>query len=278
MKWIILNGSPKNENSATLQSIKYLESTNKWHEFEYIHIIKEVKSFEKDEAKLIELCKKIESADFVLWAFPLYHLLVHSEYKRFIELINERQLQKYFKNQYTAAFSTSIHFYDHTAHNYIHGICDDFDMNFIGNLSHNMIDLTKEDKRKELQQFLSWIVYAKTEKIQTPKEYKAVSENAFEYVAEESDIQVKTTKRIVVITDAKESDKNLNQMIRKFTGTIDGKVHVENINDINGNGYCLGCCKCAFENKCVYHDKDDYRTPTLHCIRAYRWAPPFLLH
>ena len=42
----------------------------------------------------------------------------HSNYKRFIELIFERHQEQVFAGKYTASLSTSIHFYDHTTHNY----------------------------------------------------------------------------------------------------------------------------------------------------------------
>jgi multimeric flavodoxin WrbA len=53
----------------------------------------------------------------VLWAFPLYYLLVASQYKRFIELIFENNSTAAFKGKYAAVLTTSINFYDHTAHN-----------------------------------------------------------------------------------------------------------------------------------------------------------------
>jgi hypothetical protein len=55
---------------------------------------------------------------------------VHGNYKRFIELITERGVQDAFAGKYTATLSTSIHFYDHTAHNYMHAVCDDLNMKY----------------------------------------------------------------------------------------------------------------------------------------------------
>jgi hypothetical protein len=65
-------------------------------------------------------------------AFPLYFLLVPSNYKRFIELIWERGAEAAFKGKYAASLSTSIHFYDHIVHNYINAISEDLDMKFAG--------------------------------------------------------------------------------------------------------------------------------------------------
>jgi NAD(P)H-dependent FMN reductase len=73
----------------------------------------------------------VKKSDGVIWAFPLYVFLVCSQYKRFIELISERGAQKAFAGKYVTALSTSVHFFDNTAHNYIRGICDDLDMKYV---------------------------------------------------------------------------------------------------------------------------------------------------
>ena len=259
MKWVILNGSPKGATSVTMQSMKYLELTHGDHTFEYIHIVNNMKDYENKPAELIETCEKIQNADVVLWAFPLYHLLVHSSYKRFIELVSERHLERYFENKYTASFSTSIHFFDHTAHQYINGICDDFGMQYVEQLSHDMNDLTKEDKRKELQNFFKSIVYSVDHTLAFPKTYEPIMKMNKSYNATLTNPTVKTNKKITIITDAKEMDHNLNQMIQKFKSTVIGNVSIENLNTFTGNGPCLGCCKCAYDNTCVYEHKDDYR-------------------
>ena len=48
-------------------------------------------------------------------------------------------------------------------------------------------------------------------------------------------------------------------MIDKYKSYIKSSVEVINLNDVDIKGACLGCCKCAAENKCVYDDKDGYR-------------------
>jgi NAD(P)H-dependent FMN reductase len=87
MNLIVLSGSPKKDLSVTLQSIKYLEIKYPEHNFDYVHIINQVKEFEKNPSALKEMCEKVKTAKVVLWAFPVYHLLVPAHYKRFIELI-----------------------------------------------------------------------------------------------------------------------------------------------------------------------------------------------
>lgn len=81
MKIIILNASPKSEKSVTMQSIRYLEQNYKEYEFQYVHVINEIKHYEADSRKLKTLCEWIQEADAVIWAFHLYHALVHADYK-----------------------------------------------------------------------------------------------------------------------------------------------------------------------------------------------------
>ncbi|WP_315065643.1 NAD(P)H-dependent oxidoreductase [uncultured Clostridium sp.] len=259
MKIIILNGSPKLEKSVTMQSMKYLEQNYEKHEFQYVHIIKEVKGYEGDIKKLEVLCKKIQEADAVIWAFPLYHALVHSEYKRFIELVFENRLEDYFLNKYTSGFSTSIHYADIHAHNYIRAISEDLGMKYVEYLSHEMNDLTKEKGRMELKLFFENLVTYVNEGLVTGKLFNSLSKNTFEYKSGISDKFLETTKKIIIITDSAKEDINLNEMIDKYKSYIQSSVEVFNLNDLDIKGPCLGCCRCAAENKCVYDTKDGYR-------------------
>lgn len=259
MKIIILNGSPKFERSVTMQSIKYLEQNYEKHEFQYIHIIKEVKSYEEDIEKLKALCTKIQEAAVVIWAFPIYHALVHSQYKRFIELLFENKLESYFSNKYTGAFSTSIHYADIHAHNYIRAISEDLGMNYIEYLSHEMNDLTKKGARKELKIFFENLLTSVDEGLITGKLFNSSGKCSFEYKGDAANKSIDTIKKIIIITDATERDMNLNGMIDKYKSYIKNPVEVLNLNDIDIRGHCLGCCKCAAENKCVYDNKDGYR-------------------
>ena len=73
--------------------------------------------------------------------------------KRFIELIWERDKEDIFRGKYTALIAASIHFYDNTAINYMHAVCDDLDMQYTGYYSANMQDLMDVKLRGELLVF-----------------------------------------------------------------------------------------------------------------------------
>ena len=153
MKIVVLNGSPKGNISVTLQYVLFIRKKFPQHELKVFNIAQEFRKIEGEEEAFQEIIEAVKSADGVLWAFPLYILLVHSNYKRFIELIRERGVESAFKGKYTAALSTSIHFFDHTAHNYINAICDDLDMRYVGSFSADMYDLLQTKEQDKLIRF-----------------------------------------------------------------------------------------------------------------------------
>ena len=147
MKIVVLNGSPKGPVSVTMQYVEYIARKFPEHEIKIFHVAQQIHLLEKKPERFTEIVEEVRSADGVLWAFPLYILLVCSQYKRFIELISERGAGEAFRERYTAALSTSINYYDNTAHAYIHGICDDLGMKFLDSYSAHMQDLLKPDER-----------------------------------------------------------------------------------------------------------------------------------
>jgi len=90
MNILVLNGSPKGDNSVTMSYIKHLEIVFPEHDFKIRHIAQSIHRLEKDDGKFAALMNEVRQCEVVLWAFPLCFMLVHSNYKRFIELIFER--------------------------------------------------------------------------------------------------------------------------------------------------------------------------------------------
>ena len=153
MNIVVLNGSPKGDLSVTLQYVRFSERKFPQHSFQSFPVARIIRKIEQDDSTLREIIDAVKNADAVVWAFPLYFFLVCSQYKRFIELIFERRHQSAFAGKYTACLSTSIHFFDHTAHNYMHAICDDLGMHFAGSYSAAMYDLMRGKERKRLLAF-----------------------------------------------------------------------------------------------------------------------------
>ena len=108
MKIVVLNGSPKGNLSVTIQYVHFIQKKFPQHQMKIFNIAQELRKIEREDKALQEIITEVKTSDGVIWAFPLYYLLVHSNYKRFIELVSERGVQEAFKGKYTASLSTSI--------------------------------------------------------------------------------------------------------------------------------------------------------------------------
>jgi len=100
---------------------------------------------------------------------------------RFIELIGERGARPAFEGKYTAALSTSIHYYDHTAHNYVRGVCEDLGMEFVESLSLDIMDLVKEEMRDRLVTFFQHLLHSTKAQAATSQHFPPLIFSEFEY-------------------------------------------------------------------------------------------------
>lgn len=259
MKTAVLNGSPKGSLSVTLQYIRYIEKYFKNHQFDYMDISSKISAMEKKEDLFNDVLRRIDASDLIIWSVPLYVCLVPSQYKRFIELILERNAQDRFRGKAAAVVTSSIHFYDHTAHNYMRGICDDMGMVFAGAFSPDMYDLVKETERKRLLNFAS-IMFGVVE---SGRGFSRAS-NTINYAVplyipgrESPPLDVRG-KKILILADRPYGESNLGKMIERMAKNYGGAAKVRYLSDVDIKGGCLGCCECGFDYKCVYTGKDGF--------------------
>ena len=259
MKIAVLNGSPKGMTSVTMQYVHYIQKEFPQHELKFINISQRIKKIESDESAFQEILDEVKGSDGVLWASPVYFFLVPSNYKRFIELIFERNAEHIFTDKYTACLTTSIHFFDHTAHNYIHAVCDDLKMKFVGSFSADMGDLGKAAERERLGLFAGKFFESIESKAPTSKRYMPVIRGDFDYhPGKAGDTVDAGGKKVVVVTDAQDHQVNLIRMVERFKDSFYGEIEVINLRALDIKGSCLGCVQCAYDNQCVYKDKDEY--------------------
>ncbi len=259
MKITVLNGSPKGELSVTMQSVAYLAKLYPQHEFNIQHIAQRLRRLENDLKAFDEVIGQIQSSDAVLWGFPLYILQVHANYKRFIELVFERNAQAAFKGKYTATLSTSIHFFDHTAHNYIHAICDDLEMRFVDSFAADMYDLMKEEGRKQLEIFGRQFFETVQNQVPIQRQFPPLKTSDFTYQPVLPSNPVSTReKKVVILHDGIEKESNLVKMVQRCRSAFSGEVKVVNIHDIDIKSSCLGCLECGSNNHCAFTGKDGY--------------------
>lgn len=253
MKIAVINGSPKGKYSITLQTVLYLQRKFPEHTFEVLHAGQKIKALEKDFTSAKQL---MESADAVLFSYPVYTFLAPSQLHRFIALAKENGVC--LQGKYATQISTSKHFYDVTAHKYIEENALDLGMGYIRGLSADMEDLLSEKGQKEAEQFFERFLWAVKEdicvrKTEPPKEYKFVETTVPQAVNE----QPLANKDIVILTDNTDASSNLSRMITRLRMRLPFESRIVNIAEYPLAGGCLGCFRCAVSEKCVYKDGFD---------------------
>ena len=260
MRFAILNGSPKGPESVSMQYILYIQKKHPEHEYNILNVAQIIKVLEKDEERFNEILQQIEDSDGVIWGFPVYVMLVCSQFKRFIELIFERNKEIVFKDKYTVVLSTSIHFYDHTAQNYMHAICDDLGMKYVGYFPADSWDLLYPDRRANWLLFAEKFIEAIQTQQPTTQHYQKAQIRDFTY--EPVNIAKKRLdtkdRKVLILSEDTSNETNLGKMVNQFIKSFSGNIELVNIYDIDIKGPCIGCTKCGYSHECIYKEKDDF--------------------
>ncbi|MBP1672751.1 MAG: hypothetical protein H6Q25_566 [Bacteroidetes bacterium] len=261
MKVLVLNGSPKGKLSVTVHSAKFLQSLFKEDQFEFVNIGIQIKHIEKNFNVIIE---SILNADLILFSYPIYTFLVPYQLHKFIELLKKyiKENQIDLSDKFVTQITTSKHFYDHTAHQFIEDNVHDLGMLVLKGFSADMTDLLNEKGQAQVQSFWQLIHFQITNQMIFPK--KAIQNHEFqshildintEYQYSEN--QKKSTKDVVIVTDLEETDQNLINMVHYFRVHFSYKTRLINLRDFPFKSGCLGCFKCATTGNCVIPDQFD---------------------
>lgn len=263
MKIAVLNSSPKGPYSLTLQSARYMQKHFPSLEFEFFHIGQRIKALEKDPRAFQAVLAAVEQSDLVLWCYPVYTFLVPYQLVKFIDLVFERRAEGAFQGKYTAQLSTSKHFYDHTAYNYLHQLCEDLGMKHLPGHCADMDDLTTEQGRTLLCTFAAELQRSVESHeavarkflptVWTPRPYTPASTQSDQGLP----LHLAGESRVVLLTDNTDPHSNLGRMIEVYRQFLGDKLHTINIAEFPFQGGCLGCFHCAFEGKCAYQDGFD---------------------
>jgi multimeric flavodoxin WrbA len=243
-----------------MQYIKYLQPRLPQAEFVILNVANKISALENNPQQFNETIESIKASDGIVWGFPLYYLLVSSQLKRFIELIYERNCSSAFQGKPTAAISTSIHFCDNYALNYIREVSEDLGMNFFDCYSADMMDLSIEKERSRLKQFGTNFLSFIQAGIQNSRQSLPLQTNQTELNFSYSPARtVLTSKKVVILTDEEEADTNLCKMTSYLRHLFGAQAELVNLHEIKIKGGCLGCIRCGYDFNCVYDGNDDYR-------------------
>ena len=155
MNILILNGAPAGENSITLQTMLYIQKYFPEQSYKQLNIGLKIKAIERDFTEAQTL---LENADILVFSYPVYTFLVPSQLHRFIELMKDHGVQ--LEGKFATQISTSKHFYDTTAHEFIRENCADLQLKYIRGLSADMEDLLKKKGQKEALDFFRHVIWS----------------------------------------------------------------------------------------------------------------------
>ena len=252
MNILVLNGSPKGENSITLQTLRYLEKKYSLRNMEVLHVGQKIKALEKDFSPALDAIAK---ADMLVFSYPVYTFIAPCQLHRFIELMKLHNAQV--AGKIATQVTTSKHFYDVTAHRYIQDNVQEMGMFFIRGLSADMEDLTTVKGRYEAEKWWEYLLWNAEQKFFEPyfpvQSAPSVPATALEVSSEEK------LGDVVIIADLKPEDTQLAAMISRFRAKLPYATRVVNLREYPFKGGCLGCFRCAATGKCIYADGfDDY--------------------
>ena len=257
MNILILNGSPSGDDSITLQTLRYIELFHPEHTFSILNVALTIKKIEKDFSSAAEA---IRQADLLVFCYPVYTFLVPSQLHRFIELMKDAQLD--LSGKCATQVTTSKHFYDTTAHQFIQDNCDDLALPYIRGLSADMDDLLTPAGQKDALTFFDFVLWSVDHHIFKPKHYPASSSvcNSFPPVLPpDESIPKNTPGKVIIVADLAEDAKSepLKTMIERFIAVLPVSSEVVNLRTFPFAGGCLGCFHCAMDGTCVYRDGFD---------------------
>lgn len=250
MHILVLNGSPKGKNSVTLQTSRYLEILFSEHTFDYLSVGQMIKALERNMEPALE---KIRQADLLIFSYPVYTFLAPSQLHRFIELLKDSGENLHGK--FATQISTSKHFYDSTAQRYIEDNCYDLGLKYIRGLSADMDDLTTGKGQKEAEDFFRFVCWSVCHNHYEP--FPLPCEELPRKAVNVPDAPGGSSGDVVIITDCREGDSQLADMIARFRAVMPKKTRVVNLREYPFRGGCLGCFRCAVNGKCVYTDGFD---------------------
>ncbi len=247
---VVLNGSPSGKDSITLFTVLYLQKHFPDHHYEILHVGQQIRKMEKDHAIWR---KTLETADLILFCYPVYTFLAPAQLHRFIEMIKENGVD--LSGKYATQVTTSKHFYDVTAHQFIQDNCNDLGMHFIRGLSADMDDLLHEKGQHEALAFFHYVLWSMENHLYEP--VPAVMDHPSLVAAhpEAEVLHVPGPKRVVIVADFSSSaDGKLQAMCRRLQKRLPSETEIIDIQQFPFAGGCLGCFHCAADGKCIYQD------------------------
>ena len=237
MNVLILNGAPTGDNSITLQTMLFLQKYFPEQSYEQLNVGLKIKAVERDFSSARMM---LEKADLLVFSYPVYTFLVPSQLHRFIELMKEQGVS--LEGKFATQISTSKHFYDTTAHEFIRQNCLDLRLKYVRGLSADMEDLLKKKGQKEALDFFRHVIWS-VENDVFETAFASSQERKNNRIASIPETEAKHLQSgsIALVTDLEEDNEALKAMIERFVRVSPYPCRIVNLHDFPFAGGCLGC-------------------------------------
>ena len=253
MNILIINGSPAGDDSITLQTVRYFQKVFPGHEWRQLNVVKRLKALEKDFSEASAL---LGEAELLLFAYPVYTFLAPAQLHSFIALMKASGVD--LRGKYASQVTTSKHFYDVTAHEYIRENCADLGLKYLRGLSADMEDLLSEKGRTEAKAFFARVLWAMARGLdETLPRGAAAPFSPVPATVPPAEAAMDNPKQVVVVADLGPEDAALSAMVERFRRVCPSPVRVVNLREFAFAGGCLGCFRCAADGTCFYRDGFD---------------------
>lgn len=277
MKVLVVNGSPKGEQSLTLQHSLYMLGQEKELEWKVLQVGEELSAINYVKGWLDSAIADIEWSDAIIWNTPVYTMLVPWQLIRLFELIKNSGRNEIFRGKYATTMMTCFHYYDHLAEDYLRGMSEDLGMSFMEGRTADNMDMLKQEHRASMRFFMHEFIEACRNKLPVERKFMPLGDlksptfrpgkknDSTQSKAEsrkagsrESDLEKADLKqaapRTVLLTDEYRKDGNLSRMIEVFMGAYPHPIEVVDINDFPYEAGCHGCLRCELVGECDRKD------------------------
>ena len=240
MRTTVFCGSPKGENSITLQTVRYLAAVFPADRFDVFSVVAASGGVGCD---LDAVSRSLEAADSVLVAYPVYSFGVPSQLMQAVEELKASGLR--FAGKFCTQLTTSMKVLDPLAHEWIRRNAVDMGMRTVPGLSAGQEDLPEERGRRDAVQFWRY--------------FKAACRGELDAAPPADDADRFKT---LILADLQPDDPELADMIGRFRDSYPYRTEICNVRDLALRGGCLGCLKCAPQGHCVYADgfEEEFRS------------------
>jgi multimeric flavodoxin WrbA len=265
MNVVVINGSPKSGKSITYHHLLYLEKHFKQMKFEVIHIEAIIDKLSVDDY-VGSLIQQMSSADLVIFSYPVYTLSIPYQLMLLMNALMEHTSRYKLRNTYVTQFSTSNHFFDHTAHDYMVACFESLDFYYLGGHSADTTDLLENQGRVRMIQYFDKIIHKIEWEYHPTKtlchQFRDPVPFCYVVKAEEEKVQ----ENIVIVYNGLDYSATLKEMIKAFENMCEYRVHLLDLsNHVIKNG-CTCCLQCLNSDSCVFNDDFEnlYRNVILH--------------